>query len=106
MSRQAEARKQNKDLIRGNINSETATDSTCVDLVEPHKKDLKSAMKPKDEYSQSPIVNVCGVVDGNTNGNHALQRTSLVTTVTREDIFKLFLSPRNRWRNAGPSTKW
>ena len=50
MKRQAEARKQNKDLIWGNITSETATDSTCVDLVEPHKKDLKSATKPKDEY--------------------------------------------------------
>ena len=43
MSRKAEARKQNKDLIRGSTTSETATNSTCVDLVEPHKKDLKSA---------------------------------------------------------------
>ena len=48
MSRQAEARKQNKDLIRGSATSETATDSTRVDLVEPHKKDSKSAMKPED----------------------------------------------------------
>jgi len=48
MSRQPEARKQNKDLIRGNAISETATDSTCVDLVEPHKRDSKSAMKPKN----------------------------------------------------------
>ena len=38
MSRQAEARKQNKDLIRGSATSEMATDSTRVDLVEPHKK--------------------------------------------------------------------
>ena len=48
MSRQAEARKQNKDLIRGNAISETAPDSTHVDLVEPHKRDSKSAMKPED----------------------------------------------------------
>ena len=48
MSRQAEARKQNKDLIRGNAISETAPDSTRVDLVEPHKRDSKSAMKPED----------------------------------------------------------
>ena len=48
MSHQAEVRKQNKDLIRGSTTSETATDSTRVDLVEPHKKDMKSAIKPKD----------------------------------------------------------
>lgn len=48
MSPQAEARKQNKDLNRGNTTSETATDSTRVDLVEPHKKDSKSAIKPED----------------------------------------------------------
>ena len=41
MSRQAEARKQNKDLIRGNVISETATDPTRVDLVEKHKRDSK-----------------------------------------------------------------
>ena len=38
MSHQAEARNENKDLIRGSATSETATDSTHVDLVEPHKK--------------------------------------------------------------------
>ena len=48
ISRQAEARKQNKDLIWGSTTSEMATDSTCVDLVEPHKKDLKSAIKPEN----------------------------------------------------------
>ena len=48
MSRQAEVRKQNKDLIRGSTTSETATASTHVDLVEPHKKDMKSAIKPED----------------------------------------------------------
>ena len=41
MSRQAEARKQNKDLIRGNVISETATDPTRVDLVEKHERDSK-----------------------------------------------------------------
>ena len=48
MSCQAEARKQKKDLIRGSTTSETATDSTRVDLVEPHKKDSKSDIKPED----------------------------------------------------------
>ena len=48
MSRQAEAQKQNKDLIRGSAISEMATN---------------------------------------------------------KDIFKLFVSPRNRWRNVHPSTK-
>lgn len=41
MSRQAEARKQNKDLICGNVISETATVPTRVDLVEKHKRDSK-----------------------------------------------------------------
>ena len=39
--------KANKDLIRGGTTFETATDSTRVDFVEPHKKDLKSAIKPE-----------------------------------------------------------
>ena len=50
MGRQAEGRKQNKDLAfeeTGAI-SETATDSTREDLVEPHKRDSKSAMKPEN----------------------------------------------------------
>ena len=106
MSRQAEARKQSKDLIRGSTTSETATDSTRVDLVEPHKKDLKSAIKPEDGVRPKSEPKCMCVVDSSTNGNHALQRTSLVTVVTKEDIFKLFVSPRNRRRNAGPSTKW
>ena len=46
---------------------------------------------------------MCGVVDSNTNGNYALQRISLVTAVTKEDIFKLFVSPRDRRRNAAGS---
>ena len=41
MSHQAEARKQNKDLIHGNVISGTATKPTRVDLVEKHKRDLK-----------------------------------------------------------------
>ncbi len=41
MSRQAEARRPNKDLIRGNVISETATDPTREDLVEKHKRDSK-----------------------------------------------------------------
>ena len=38
------------------------------------------------------------MVDINTNGNRnqAVQRISLVTAVTKEDIFKLLVSPRNR----------
>ena len=48
MSRQAEALKQNKDFTRGSATSETASDFTRVDLVEPHKRDSKSAMKPED----------------------------------------------------------
>ena len=35
MSRQAEARKQNKDLIRRHAISETATDSACLSILIP-----------------------------------------------------------------------
>ena len=41
MSRQAEARRQNKDLIRESAISEMAINPTCVDSVEPHKRDSK-----------------------------------------------------------------
>ena len=54
MSRQAEARKQNKDLTRGSAISETATDSTRVDLVEKHKQDPKSAMEPETGARSKP----------------------------------------------------
>ncbi|XP_067055906.1 uncharacterized protein [Acropora muricata] len=54
MSRQAEARKQNKGLIRGSAISEMATNPRRVDLVEPHKRDSKSAMKPENETRSKP----------------------------------------------------
>ena len=54
MSRQAEARKQNKDLIRGSAISEMATNPTRVDLVQPHKRDSKSAMKPENGTRSKP----------------------------------------------------
>ena len=38
MSRQVEARKQNKDLIRGSAISEMAINPTRVDSVVPHKE--------------------------------------------------------------------
>ena len=54
MSRQAEARKQNKDLIQGSAISEMATNPTRVDLVQPHKRDSKSAMKPENGTRSKP----------------------------------------------------
>ena len=48
MSHQEEARKQNKDLIQGSAISETATHTTRVDLVEPPKKNSKSAIKAEN----------------------------------------------------------
>ena len=54
MIRQLEARKQNKDLIRGSAISEKATNPTHVNLVEPHKGDSKSAMKPENGTRSKP----------------------------------------------------
>ena len=54
MSHQAEAQKQNKDLIRGSAISDMAINPTCVDLVEPHKRDSKSAMKPENGTQSKP----------------------------------------------------
>ena len=54
MSRQAEARKQNKDLIRGSAISEMAINPTRVDSVEPHKRDSKSPMKPENGTRSRP----------------------------------------------------
>lgn len=44
-----------------------AINPTCEDLVEPHKRDSKSATKPEN-------INVYNVVNRNTNSNDALQR--------------------------------
>ena len=106
MSRQAEARKQNKDLIRGSTTSETATDSTRVDLVEPHKKDLKSAIKPEDGVQPKSELKSMWCGGQQHKRQSCLAKDVTCTVVTKEDIFKLFVSPRNRRRNAGPSTKW
>ena len=54
MSRQLEARKQNKDLIRGSAISEMAINPTRMDLVEPHKRDSKSAKKPENKTQPKP----------------------------------------------------
>lgn len=54
VSHQAEAWKQNKDLIWGSAISESAINRTRVDLVEPHKRDSKSAMKPENGKWSKP----------------------------------------------------
>jgi len=47
MGRQVDAQKQNKDLMQGSAISETAINSTCVDLVEIHKR-FEISQKPSE----------------------------------------------------------
>ena len=54
MSRQAEARKQNKDLIRGSAISEMAINPTHVDSVEPQERDSKSPIKSENGIRSRP----------------------------------------------------
>ena len=54
MSHQAEERKQNRDLIRRSAISEMVINPTRVDLVEPHKRDSKSAIKPENGTQSKP----------------------------------------------------
>ena len=52
-----------------------------------------------EEPSEKPTTDLIRVqMDGKASIGQSLQRISLVTIVTKEDIFKLLVSPRNRRR--------
>ncbi|KAL9987332.1 hypothetical protein ACROYT_G001621 [Oculina patagonica] len=103
MSRQAEARRPNKDLIRGNVISETATDPTREDLVEKHKRDSKpdpgvgSKPERKCMWKTSKDYQKCEFSQGRrlTFLGHIVDAQGVHADPEKTNAIGQFLTPKN-----------